>query len=336
MPSPIRTQRGTISRRLADHLETSPFRWITPAQIAEETGIAEASVISAQLAHWSRQYPDHLERRRGLSRSFMYRYIPAQGRTAPTVSPEERTYGIEIECMVAYSPNESLSMVQERVAAAISEAGVPCSSEGYNHITRRHWKVIYDSSIRCQGYYGIEVVSPVLRGTAGEIAIAAVCRVLSEVGARINRTCGLHVHHGVSDIGENHLLPIYTAYHAAENHFDRIMPPSRREGSNVYCQPCRPRSFGRSRYTKVNVLSYSRYRTLEFRHHSGTIEADKIIHWIRLTRAFLSAPGGGAQSFVRFLQSLSLPQDTVQFYIERYNHFARRENRALLPTNHNQ
>jgi hypothetical protein len=36
------------------------------------------------------------------------------------------------------------------------------------------------------------------------------------------------------------------------------------------------------RYRKLNVQSYFRHRTLEVRHHSGTVEPTKITNWIRL------------------------------------------------------
>lgn len=65
-------------------------------------------------------------------------------------------FGIEIE---AYGVNMRV------VESAIRAAGVTIEVEGYNHSTRRHWKIVTDGSLR--GGQGFEVVSPVLKGEAG-------------------------------------------------------------------------------------------------------------------------------------------------------------------------
>lgn len=59
------------------------------------------------------------------------------------------------------------------------------------------WTVKYDSSIRAgRGRQGAEIVSPVLKGADGLRQIKAVCQTLNQLGARVNRSCGLHVHVG--------------------------------------------------------------------------------------------------------------------------------------------
>ena len=49
------------------------------------------------------------------------------------------------------------------VCRALRRSGVECQTEGYNHMTRTHWKIVSDASV--EG--GFEVVSPVLKGQAG-------------------------------------------------------------------------------------------------------------------------------------------------------------------------
>lgn len=46
---------------------------------------------------------------------------------------------------------------------------------------------------------GIEVVSPILRGAAGEAQIKKVCDSMNEVGAGADESCGMHVHLGAAD-----------------------------------------------------------------------------------------------------------------------------------------
>ena len=41
---------------------------------------------------------------------------------------------------------------------------------------------------------------------------------------------------------------------------------------------------GVSRYTKLNLQSYSRYGTCEFRGHQGTLDYTKIVAWVALTQ----------------------------------------------------
>jgi hypothetical protein len=45
--------------------------------------------------------------------------------------------------------------------------------------------------------------------------------------------------------------------------------------------------YGATRYHKFNMESMSRYGTVEFRQHSGTIEPDKAMNWIRVCVAFV-------------------------------------------------
>jgi hypothetical protein len=42
------------------------------------------------------------------------------------------------------------------------------------------------------------------------------------------------------------------------------------------------------RYYKLNMTAFWRHRTIEFRQHSGTVDADKAINWIRLLIQFVN------------------------------------------------
>ena len=77
-----------------------------------------------------------------------------------------RTFGVEIEC---------IGITSAVACEAIRAAGLTCEIEGYNHNTRDHWKIVTDGSVRDnRGNPGIEVVSPILRGTAGMTALKKV------------------------------------------------------------------------------------------------------------------------------------------------------------------
>ncbi len=85
-----------------------------------------------------------------------------------------RSFGIELEI---------IHNNKRELCDAIRARGVLCEIEGYNHSTRRHWKIVSDASVNG----GYELVSPVLKGQRGLDEIKAVCEALAEVGALITR-----------------------------------------------------------------------------------------------------------------------------------------------------
>lgn len=218
-----------------------------------------------------------------------------------------RKFGIEIEC---FGPVSS-----EAVARAISAAGVNCVAEGYNHLTRSYWKVITDGSIQAPGsQIGYEIVSPPLTGEAYD-DIRTVSNVLIDLGVTVNRSCGLHVHIDAANLTTPQLFMVAARYHRFGNEIDAVLPNSRRATNNMYCLPLTDemaamrdsttpeRVFGmpsrsmvqqffergsmRSRYRKLNLMSYLVHGTVEFRQHSGTVEARKIINWVEFCQNFV-------------------------------------------------
>jgi Putative amidoligase enzyme len=201
-----------------------------------------------------------------------------------------RTFGVEIEAYGA---------TREAVANAIRREGLDVYSENYNHTTRNYWKVITDGSI--SGTNGFEVVSPVLAGEDGLAQLEKVCRALKSVNAKINKSCGLHVHLGAGDLTVKNWKTLYENYANLEVKIDDFMPESRRANNNGYCKSMisavrnadlrncqtlnaiQSKVTGGSRYVKLNTTSFARHGTVEFRHHSGTIEFDKISNWILFT-----------------------------------------------------
>ncbi len=197
-----------------------------------------------------------------------------------------RRFGVEFE---AYNVSKT------KLNNKLNRAGIDCEIEGYNHTTRRHWKIVSDSSL--SGNNTFELVSPILVGEAGLRELETVCRVLGECGAKVNKSCGTHVHFDASGFNINTWKRIYINYFRLENTIDGFMPRSRRE--NTYCRSLKnihsfePKIegcttlddiasvFSHRRYYKINPVSYSRHNTCEFRQHSGTVEYIKISSWIK-------------------------------------------------------
>lgn len=202
-----------------------------------------------------------------------------------------RSFGIELEIA---------GITTEHALAALRAIGIAVQHEGYNHTTRAHWKLVSDASVRG----GFEVVSPVLHGEEGITEAMAVAEALSDAGASVNRTCGFHVHFDASDLSVDDVKTILRRYADHESEIDAIMPPSRRGATNYYCRTLVHLPFNRimqadsissmaaimgSRYYKVNLEAFLRHGTIEFRQHSGTVNATKIANWVRFLDQFIDA-----------------------------------------------
>jgi len=244
---------------------------------------------------------------------------------------ESLTYGVEIECI---RPS-NVSMAE--FARRITEAGVPCNAEHYNHNVRSAWKIVTDGSLSDRNGVGMEVVSPILRSAADFEQIRTVSAVLLDGRCKINKTCGLHVHVGLPR--REHRLPINVLriYNKFEPVIDTLMPPSRRGSANGYARPTAFSermatasdlnvlriAYGHDRYRKVNLESIWRHGTLEFRQHAGTIEAEKIIAWatlvLKLTAMANSAPElpTGAPTLEGLLALIDASEEAKGFWARR-------------------
>lgn len=206
------------------------------------------------------------------------------------------TFGVEIECFLPEGQN------RQTLAAAINArlGDFSASAEGYNHYTSSNWKIITDGSL---GDYtrGCEVVSPVLTGQEGLNKLAIVCDVLDDFGCTVNKKCGLHVHVGARDFSLPTWKNLIAMYINFEKLIDQMMPMSRRAGNNNFCRSMttvnlntinaansfmdlivayRRITGDNVRYHKLNLAAYERHKTVEFRQHSGTVNAKKVNNWV--------------------------------------------------------
>ncbi len=110
-----------------------------------------------------------------------------------------------------------------------------------------------------------------------------LCDLLKDMGARVNASCGLHIHLDQRDVSGtdrpelrrrlarlNQALPLLT----------KIVPKSRRE--NTYCKVSRSRLKNRDRYMAINTQALTKFGTFEIRLHSGTTDFIKISNWMKL------------------------------------------------------
>lgn len=210
-----------------------------------------------------------------------------------------RKFGVEIEFIGLYP---------EDAARAISQAGYSCHHEGYNHATRNHWKIVPDSSLqvtnRMQPGQSGELVSPPLVGEEGIRELRAVVAALKAAGGTVNASCGLHVHVDANDLNAGQIISVVRRYAHFEQQINAFMPPSRRNSRFAFSvggsyvddiltavnrNGNHRNVFGTlNRYMAVNLASYARHGTIEFRQHSGTTNPDKIENWVKFCLFFVS------------------------------------------------
>lgn len=194
------------------------------------------------------------------------------------------TFGVEIECY---------NVVRANLINEASCIGLQVRSEGYNHNDNQHYyKIVEDGSLT--GENSQEVVSPILCGEKGFDSLRKLCSALDSVNAKVNKSCGLHVHVGAAYITDEHYCRLVRNYQRLENVIDTFMAPSRRGNYNSYSRTLQGIDFSScitkrdilakmnfDRYYKVNARAYERHKTIEFRQHQGTTDYEKISNWVR-------------------------------------------------------
>lgn len=216
----------------------------------------------------------------------------------------DQGFGVEIEC---YLPEGATT---HSVARAVEHRlGKPVQAETYNHHLRDHWKVVTDGSLGDLSR-GIELVSPILRGEAGLAEADRVCSALADFGCTVNKKCGLHVHVGVGHPGIKFFKNLVKLYALYEPVIDSMLPASRRASNTTFCKSITPTKLtaidaapdfaylrnsvnpglgNGARYYKLNLSAFTRHRTVEFRHHSGTLDGNKVRKWTLLCLRMVAA-----------------------------------------------
>ena len=207
-----------------------------------------------------------------------------------------RKMGVEIECLIMRDTFSDLK-------AYCEDRGVLLVREGYNHTTRQHWKMVTDASLTGgtfggQSFVGVEFVSPPLEASKMAEQLHVICNGLKACcDARVNRSCGLHVHHDArKGYTWRRLRNLVYLYAKSEKAIDQLVPPSRRGQGCQWCntvkshldQLVRDGSVTDNnswRYKKLNLQSFIRQGTVEYRHQGGSVDFTKIFWWLALTSA---------------------------------------------------
>lgn len=183
---------------------------------------------------------------------------------------------------------EGFGVPHAGLAQALTESGIPTSAEGYNHSTRDHFKVVSDSSI--SGTDPFELVTPKLFGASGFSQIRTLCKVVTRQGGDANSSTGTHIHVDAWNCTIRDARNVLALWHRIQPVVLMLVPPSRR--TSHFCKPVTPDLVGAvnamrsisqlgriDRYHNLNLAAYARHGTFEFRLHSGSFNAEKVVSW---------------------------------------------------------
>ena len=231
--------------------------------------------------------------------------------TAATIAPVidytfNRNFGVEIE---------ACNCTRERLARELTAAGINVQVEGYNHTDHTdHWKLVTDSSLSGNNTFELE----------------KVCWVLDLCNAKVNDTCGLHVHMDAAEFDLSTWKNLILTYKRLEGVIDNFMPHSRR--NNRYCKRLSTitetsiknarsisdlrTAFLHNRYHKVNLEAYARHRTVEFRQHGGSTNFTKMSAWIHFLAKMITFAKQGQVNAGTTLQNIPFLTESEKLYLK--------------------
>ena len=213
------------------------------------------------------------------------------------INASEVTFGIEIEACVPVAAVQQHNITVGGYHRGIQVAALPTG-----------WNAQSDSSIQCErGYVGIEFVSPKLQGEDGLAQVEKVCEWLNSIGAKVNKSTGLHVHCGVDKLDAAALARLI----ALVSYYEKALYAStgtRSREQGHYCQTIKAkyRPVAQAKKADSSVFSrmingsHDRYyilnlvplasglrQAVEFRVFSGSTNATKIKAYIQLCIALI-------------------------------------------------
>jgi hypothetical protein len=154
--------------------------------------------------------------------------------------------------------------------------------------------------------------------------LEAFCKILSEVGAEVNKSCGLHVHLDMRDYERRPAAVANKLLQALP--LMKAMVPKSRIG-NQYCEldlGSGGSESGRGqRYACINdAQAFNEHKTIEVRLHSGTVNFTKISNWIRILYSVARHTGPIRDASIEGLASeLNWSASLVTYIVSRIKKF---------------
>jgi hypothetical protein len=221
-------------------------------------------------------------------------HLMNKGNANAMTNAADLTFGIEIETLMPRAAIQSNNWTVNGY-----HSGYPVFIPGHDG-----WKATTDSSLHTRNWQqtGVEVVSPVLKGAEGIASVKAMCETLKAMGARVNQSCGFHVHVGWNGTtAQLRRLVVLVAQHEKALH---AATGTHSREHNRYCNSIRT-NYRRAESTDLreteSLITQSRYhvlnltnlrneparRTVEFRVFAGTTNVAKIMAYVGIALALV-------------------------------------------------
>jgi len=310
-PIPWKNSDGSTSWRFTTHQRTDRMNMGLISVIVRGRGGTNAKHIynlESKEGTWKTRDVIVLNERRNL-------------RPFTPVKMWDHNFGVEFELTA------SSRLRKQDIANAIaikSNEYIQVYKYGEGKNTHNHWKVVPDSSIKCDlvdpNCQTFELVSPILMGGQGLNKCNHILSngVQSISSIQVNKSMGFHVHVDVTGISLSNLKKICQNFIKYEDVMDSFLPPSRRSGSeksrkffksnrdaipgatnkgrHTLIQRCNSKmglfslmNPNKERYYKLNFqnLVTNEKQTIEFRQHSSTFQYTKVQNWVRFCMAMV-------------------------------------------------
>jgi hypothetical protein len=219
-------------------------------------------------------------------------------------------FGIEIET-VGQTREAVARAIQTVVGGEVRYAGAGYDAWEVKDATGRVWKAMSDGSLS-GGYRSAEVVSPILVYADIE-KVQEVVRALRKAGAKVDTSCGIHIHVDAARFDGKGLVNLAKLVHQQEElivqalaiqqrrlaRFTRMLPtdfierlererPRTKEDLNRLWYGShnhRPAHYDESRYHGLNLHSVWYRGTIEFRWFEATLHAGQVKAYIQFCLA---------------------------------------------------
>lgn len=174
------------------------------------------------------------------------------------------------------------------------------------------------------GDYGHEICILVTPFTL-QTVVPQVCRVLAAAKSYVNASCGYHVH---LDMRDRDVDMAWNNLRQCQPLLYKMAPKTRKKSQ--YCKPVRTKSLtsarnSSNRYVGINATALRKYRTIEIRLHSSTLDPRKILNWVDLLTRIIDAPlmPKTVSSVGGLKKQVWLPAQLAGYLMERIKLFAK-------------
>ena len=120
--------------------------------------------------------------------------------------------------------------------------------------------------------------------------LTGVCAFLKDIKAKVNASCGLHVH---LDMRSHDVSKAFYNLAVSEKLLMSCVKEARRK--STYCHPVNSTSYKKAieehtKYRTINASAYNEHKTLEVRVHHGSVKFEEIYPWTKVLVALAYGP----------------------------------------------